>query len=71
MIGDRWSALSPLLDELLELDGDARGERLRQIEGRDPSLAAELRKLMSLEDERPDFLAQPVVDGAVFAPQAG
>ncbi|KFN44175.1 serine/threonine-protein kinase [Arenimonas oryziterrae] len=71
MQGDRWSRLSPLLDELLELTGPSRDARLARIAREDGELAAELKKMMSLEDERPDFLAQPLVDANLFAPQAG
>jgi serine/threonine-protein kinase len=71
MFGDRWTVLSPLLDELLELGEDARALRLSEIETSDPELAAELKKLIALEGERPDFLAQPIVDGAVYSPQPG
>ncbi len=71
MEGTRWSTLSPLLDELLELTGHSRARRLAQIEGSDPALARELENLMSLEEERPDFMSQPVVDASLFAAQAG
>ena len=70
MEGTRWSTLSPLLDELLELTGHSRARRLAQIEGSDPELARELENLMSLEEERPDFMSQPVVDASLFAAQA-
>jgi serine/threonine-protein kinase len=70
MQGDRWSTLSPLLDELLELSGAARAQRLSQIERSDPDLAGELAKLMALDEERPDFLSQPVVNASLFAAQA-
>jgi serine/threonine-protein kinase len=63
MEGDRWKALSPLLDDLLELNGRERQQRLAMIQATDPGLAADLSKLMDLEEERPDFLSQPVVSG--------
>ena len=69
MEGTRWSTLSPLLDELLELTGHSRALRLAQIQGSDPDLAQELESLMALEDERPDFMSQPVVDASLFAAQ--
>jgi serine/threonine-protein kinase len=71
MQGDRWSTLSPLLDELLELSGPARAHRLADIEASDPGLATELENLMALEEERPDFLSQPVVHANLFDVQAG
>ena len=70
MEGNRWSAISPLLDELLELSGEDRERRLQEIEATDPGLARELKKLMALEEERPDFMSQPVVDASMFAAQA-
>jgi eukaryotic-like serine/threonine-protein kinase len=69
MEGTRWSTLSPLLDELLELTGHSRARRLAQIQGSDPDLANELEKLMALEEERPDFMSQPVVNASLFAAQ--
>ena len=71
MEGKRWTTISPLLDELLDLTGVSRARRLAQIEAADPSLAAELTKLMDLEADRPDFMSQPVVDASLFAAQPG
>ena len=68
---DRWAKLSPLLDELLELADDARAARLAQIDATDSALSAELKKMLALENERPDFLSQPIIDGTVFTPQPG
>jgi serine/threonine-protein kinase len=68
---DRWAKLSPLLDELLELESDARAMRMAEINANDPVLAAELEKMLALETERPDFLSQPIIDGTVFTPQPG
>ena len=48
-----------------------RGRGLAEVAAGDPALGAELERLMALEDDRPDFLSQSVVDAAVFAPQAG
>lgn len=70
MQGDRWSTLSPLLDELLELTGNARARRLAEIEASNPALATELAHLMALEEARPDFLSQPVVHANLFAVHA-
>ena len=68
---ERWNLLSNLLDELLELDPPVRARRLAEIVLADAGLGDELKRMMALEDERPDFLAQSVVDAAVFAPQPG
>lgn len=68
---ERWQRLSFLLDELLELDPPVRARRLAEIVLADAPLGDELQRLMALEDERPDFLAESVVDKAVFAPQPG
>ncbi len=68
---ERWSTLSLLLDELIELEPQARDRRLAEIDAVDAPLAEELRKLISLEEARPDFLAESVVDASLFAPQAG
>ena len=56
MEGERWKTLSPLLDDLLELNGRERQQRLAMIQATDPGLAADLSKLMELEEERPDFM---------------
>jgi serine/threonine-protein kinase len=63
--------MSALLDELLELDPPVRARRLAEVEAADPDLGAELQRMLALEDERPDFLAESVVSAAVFSPQAG
>jgi serine/threonine-protein kinase len=68
---ERWSSLSPLLDELLELEGEARSRRLAEIAGEDPGLAAQLQKLMALEDSNPDFLAEPLAAPDAFEPRPG
>ena len=57
----RWLRLSPHLDELLELDAPARGARLAEIAGEDADLAAELTRMLALEAEHDDFLAEPIV----------
>ncbi|MET4728889.1 serine/threonine protein kinase [Lysobacter enzymogenes] len=61
MDAERWLRLSPLLDALLELEPDARAERLRELGADDPSLAAELTELIGLEDGHEDFLSEPLV----------
>jgi serine/threonine-protein kinase len=69
MRGDHWSTLSPLLDELLELTGGARARRLAEVEASNPVLAGELARLMELEEDRPDFMSQPVVNASLFSAQ--
>ena len=58
---ERWLRLSPLLDSLFELPPEARAERLREMRDEDPALTDELEELIALEDERCDFLAEPLV----------
>ncbi len=67
----RWPLMSPLLDELLDMTGPLREERLAHIATEDPELAAELARLMALDAEHPDFLAEPIVDANLFSPQVG
>lgn len=45
----RWQRLSSLLDDLFELDADAREQRLRAIEADDAELARELRQLLDAD----------------------
>lgn len=61
MDAQRWQRLSPLLDELFELEPQARQRRLAELRVGDPVLAAELLALIALEEERGDFLAEPLV----------
>ncbi|MCX7555711.1 serine/threonine-protein kinase [Xanthomonadaceae bacterium JHOS43] len=46
----RWNRLSALLDELFDLEADARDERLSVIARGDAALASELRHLLALEE---------------------
>src|SRR3954468_22627952 len=39
---ERWKRMSPLLDELFELDAEARAARLAAIAQEDPALGADL-----------------------------
>jgi serine/threonine protein kinase len=59
---ERWATLSPLLDELLELSGDAREVRLYQMQEQFPELAQELLKMMDLEKSHPDFMSEPLAN---------
>ncbi|MCY4746592.1 serine/threonine-protein kinase [Pelomonas sp. UHG3] len=73
----RWLALSPLLDELLDLDPADRAARLQALQASDPDTAAALRDLLARADglEQQGFMAAPAVDllqpglaGAAAAP---
>lgn len=60
----RWMVLSPQLDELLDLDGPARQQRLAAIRLQDATLADDLQRLLA-EDEallQEGFLAQPAAE---------
>ncbi len=60
----RWIALSPLLDELLDLEEPARGRRLAEIRAGDAAMAEHLEALLArdaaLDDDR--FLEQPAAE---------
>ncbi|WP_411833311.1 protein kinase domain-containing protein [Pseudoxanthomonas mexicana] len=58
----RWQRLSPLLDVLLELDARARAQQLSILRAEDPALADELEKLLALEDQDEDFMAEPLLE---------
>jgi len=59
----RWLALSPLLDELLDLDPPARDERLARLQAQDPDTAVQLKRLLARAEglEEQGFLSEPVV----------
>ncbi|RZJ09838.1 MAG: serine/threonine protein kinase, partial [Rubrivivax sp.] len=59
----RWLALSPLLDELLDLEPAARGARLAELRVHDAETAGHLERLLSRADglEEQGFLSEPVV----------
>ncbi|HYP69516.1 MAG TPA: serine/threonine-protein kinase, partial [Variovorax sp.] len=61
MDASRWSQLSPLLDELLELDDTLRERRLAQLQQGDAELAAELRRLLAMERHSASFIAEPLL----------
>ncbi len=56
----RWQQLSPLLDELFELDTAARHTRLQALRAEDPALADELEALIALDEAQEHFLSEPV-----------
>ena len=68
---ERWATLSPLLDELLELSGEAREMRLYQMQEQYPELAQELLKMMDLEKSHPDFMAEPLANLDNLSPRIG
>jgi serine/threonine protein kinase len=57
----RWERVSPLLDELLDLDPTPRAERLAALRGQDPALGAELAEMLQRLDvlEHDSFLQSP------------
>src|SRR5690606_26284728 len=57
----RWQRLSPLLDELFELEAHDRARRLDELRADDPDLAVELEALIALGRGQEDFLSGPVV----------
>jgi eukaryotic-like serine/threonine-protein kinase len=61
----RWQILSPLLDELLELDSSCRPDRLAAIRQDDARLADELQALLAEEDavDRDAFLEGSALSG--------
>ncbi len=56
----RWKILSPLLDQLLEMDASQRRRRLDHLRDGDPSLAADLERLLAQERDSHDFMAEPL-----------
>jgi serine/threonine protein kinase len=68
-----WSRLSPLIDELLELEHPLRAARLLELCTLHPELAAPLRDLLASDaaDERGDFMAGQVFFPANNSPAAG
>ncbi|MGQ4582012.1 protein kinase domain-containing protein [Lysobacter sp. F60174L2] len=58
---ERWQRLSPLLDELFELEPAARARRLHELRGHDADTARELEELIALEEGRESFLSEPVM----------
>ena len=60
----RWSQLSPLLDELLDLAGAARAARLQELRAQDAALADELAELLRRDEAMnkgpADFPASPL-----------
>jgi serine/threonine protein kinase/tetratricopeptide (TPR) repeat protein len=67
---DRWRALSPYLDEALDLEGDARAAWLASLAARDAMLAADLRSLLDDHDAANDagFLEKGVPNDLRPAP---
>lgn len=57
----RWERVSPLLDELLDLDPAPRAERLAALHGQDAALGAELSEMLQRLDalEHDSFLQSP------------
>jgi serine/threonine-protein kinase len=70
---DRWQTLDPLLDQALDLAGEARREWLAGLTASSPDLAAELESLLELEPsaDRSGFLLAPALPAAGDAGLAG
>ncbi len=68
----RWRRISPLLDELLDLDEGPRGERLRALHTEDAAVAAELQTCLQAVAQSRDshFLAGIAGDGKAVAAAA-
>ena len=60
----QWIELSPLLDELLELQGDARAQKLAQIRRENAALAMQLETLLG---ERTAIERDAFLEGAAFS----
>ena len=60
----QWIELSPLLDELLELQGDARAQQLAQIRRENAALAMQLETLLG---ERTAIERDAFLEGAAFS----
>lgn len=66
-----WSRISPLLDELLDLPDEVRRLRLLELRSESPGLADQVERLIALDEDRPGFLAEPVMEGVLSAYQPG
>jgi serine/threonine-protein kinase len=53
---DRWHALEPHLDRLLDLPEAHRAVEIDRLNAFDPALAADLRRMLALHDDGEDFL---------------
>lgn len=69
---DRWARLSPLFDELMDLDEAARRARLLVIEQATPDLADDLRRMLAAEGQARSagFMAGAVMPAADSPAQA-
>lgn len=65
----RWPQLSPLLDELLDMEPAARAARLAALRALEPELAADLEDLLARDAELAgnDFLATPALPPTLTA----
>ncbi len=59
---ERWQRLSPLLDVLLELDPPAQAARLEALRRQDPELAADLERLLALEEVDDARVDRPLLE---------
>ena len=80
MKGERWRLVSPHLDQVLELSGEARQRYLTDLAGEDPALAADVELLLGeeralrdeqyLEHDPQDLLAESHLVGQIFGAYA-
>jgi serine/threonine protein kinase/Flp pilus assembly protein TadD len=71
MHSELWSRVAPLLDELIELTPEEREPRLEALDRNEPELAVELRRVLALDSDRPDFMATPVSQASIHASLPG
>jgi eukaryotic-like serine/threonine-protein kinase len=62
-----WQVLSPLLDELLDLDAPARARRLAELETTNPALAGQAAELLA---RQPAIRVEQFLEDSVSAPLA-
>jgi len=65
---ERWQRLSSLLDVLLELNPPAQAARLEALRRQDPELAADLGRLLALEEVDDARVDRPLHDAAELPP---
>ena len=73
LTGERWLALSPLLDESLDMSAEERAPWLARLRSENAELAADLEGLLGQRDEldRDGFLSGAVVTMSPEASLAG
>ena len=69
---ENWAALSPLLDELLDLPEAERSARVAEVRAHNPPLGDELAALLlqSQSAQVKDFLAKPLLNAVDQTPES-